>query len=126
MHKDFQQGVFITANESITCLINSQAWFEDLDLGPDFHSGKINGELRGLMCRLVGLKFALHLPILFPNPNHWAKPGVRTVDGVQVIGQLAPSDHLSEASDHIFKADVLRASSMHPVLHPSKGPFNLG
>ena len=49
LQKDFskERSLLLT---SITCLINSQAWFEDLTQGLISIQGKINGELRGLMC----------------------------------------------------------------------------
>lgn len=54
MHKDFSKECSLLLT-SITCLINSQAWFEDLTWGLISIQGKINGELRGLMCRVSGI-----------------------------------------------------------------------
>lgn len=49
MHKDFSKECPLLLM-SITCLINSQAWFEDLTWRLISIQGKINGELRGLVC----------------------------------------------------------------------------
>lgn len=49
LHKDFSKERSLLLM-SITCLINSQAWFEDLTRGLISTQGKINGELKGFLC----------------------------------------------------------------------------
>lgn len=49
LHKDFSKERSLLLM-SITCLINSQAWFEDLTWGLVSIQGKINGELKGFLC----------------------------------------------------------------------------
>lgn len=53
-HKGFSKECSLLLT-SITCLINSQAWFEDLTWGLISIQGKINGELRGLLCWVSGI-----------------------------------------------------------------------
>lgn len=62
-HKDFSKERSLLLM-SITCLINSQAWFEDRTQGLTSIQGKINGELRGLIC-WVGRTYG---PLAFAHP----------------------------------------------------------
>lgn len=75
LHKDFskERSLLLT---SITCLINSQAWLEDLTQSLISIQGKIKGELKGLMSwvRTTSGQLAFAHPVPIPKPKPKPKP----------------------------------------------------